>query len=100
MRADEAARRARRPTGVTIKTNVSMKAARIRAYGGLDLIVYDEVPVPQPAADDMLIRVEAASVNPLDAKLVKGTVQDRFPITLPYILGTDARKLRQKALSN
>ncbi|NTA40264.1 NADP-dependent oxidoreductase [Agrobacterium salinitolerans] len=74
-----------------------MRAARIHAYGGWEDIRYDEIPIPEPGADEVLVRVKAASINPLDVKLVKGTVQDRFPIDLPYTLGTDIAGVVEEA---
>ncbi|WP_218191644.1 MULTISPECIES: NADP-dependent oxidoreductase [unclassified Pseudomonas] len=43
----------------------------------------------QPAGDEALVRIEAASVNPLDLKIIAGYMQPVFPIALPYIPGTD-----------
>ncbi len=44
---------------------VTMKAVRIHDYGGPEVIVYEEVPRPEPAANEVLIRVQAAGVNPV-----------------------------------
>lgn len=66
-----------------------MKAARIHGYGGLSDVRIEDVPVPEPAADEVLIRVAAASVNPLDAKLVGGGLDAYFPLSFPYVLGSD-----------
>jgi NADPH:quinone reductase-like Zn-dependent oxidoreductase len=60
------------------------------AYGAPDIIRRDAVPEPTPGPDDVLIRVEAASVNPLDNKLISGDLKDNFPVKFPYALGTDA----------
>jgi len=43
-----------------------MKAIRMHAYGGADVLKYEDAPQPQPAADEVLIRVRAAGVNPVD----------------------------------
>lgn len=66
-----------------------MKAARIHGYGDLGDVRIEDVPVPEPAADEVLIRVAAASVNPLDIKLVGGGLDAYFPLSFPYALGTD-----------
>jgi NADPH:quinone reductase-like Zn-dependent oxidoreductase len=66
-----------------------MKAIRLHQYGGLDCVLLEEIPVPQIALNEVLIRVEIASVNPLDVKLISGNMQAHFPLTLPYALGID-----------
>lgn len=43
-----------------------MKAARIHAYGDRGSVAVEEVPVPEVGPDEVLIRVAAASINPLD----------------------------------
>ncbi len=66
-----------------------MKTARIHAYGPLDDIRIDDVPEPVPGLDEVLIRVEAAALNPMDNKLLAGYLRDFFPLAFPYTLGTD-----------
>jgi len=66
-----------------------MMAARLHAYGDLNMVKMEEVVVPPLGARDVLIRVAAASVNPLDVKLVGGSLAGYFPLTFPYVLGTD-----------
>ncbi|MFL5012486.1 NADP-dependent oxidoreductase [Rhizobium sp.] len=66
-----------------------MKAARIHAYGALDDIRIEDVPEPVPGLDEVLIRVEAAALNPMDNKLLAGYLKDFFPLAFPYTLGTD-----------
>ncbi|HET7824438.1 MAG TPA: NAD(P)-dependent alcohol dehydrogenase [Anaeromyxobacter sp.] len=50
-----------------------MKAIVHRAYGSPDVLRLEDVPKPVPAADELLVRVRAASVNPLDWHFVRGT---------------------------
>ncbi|PSB44526.1 NADPH:quinone reductase [Cyanosarcina cf. burmensis CCALA 770] len=64
-----------------------MKAIRMHAYGGADVLKYEDVPLPQPAADEVLIRIYAAGVNPVDWKIREGYVGKTF--NLPHILGAD-----------
>lgn len=64
-----------------------MKAVRIHGYGA-DLVMED-VPVPEARPDQVLVRVKAASFNPLDVKLHSGAMHGFFPLTFPYTLGTD-----------
>ena len=66
-----------------------MKAARIHAYGRLSGVVIEDMPVPEVGPDEVLIRVAAASLNPLDLKLIGGGLDAYFPLTFPYALGTD-----------
>ena len=67
-----------------------MKAIRIHEYGGPEVLQYEDVVVPTPGAGELLIKVQAASVNPLDWKTRAGYLKGLFPHTLPFILGWDA----------
>lgn len=64
-----------------------MKAARIHHYNAAPVI--EEVPVPQIGADEVLVRVASASLNPLDVKLQRGVMHAFFPLSFPHTLGTD-----------
>ncbi|PSM49460.1 NADPH:quinone reductase [Chroococcidiopsis sp. CCALA 051] len=64
-----------------------MKAIRMHAYGGVDVLKYEDAPLPQPAADEVLIRIYAAGINPVDWKIREGYVGKTF--NLPHILGAD-----------
>ncbi|HTP83481.1 MAG TPA: zinc-binding dehydrogenase [Alphaproteobacteria bacterium] len=66
-----------------------MKAVRIHHFGDPDVIALDEVPAPQPAANEVLIRVFAASVNPVDHKIREGKYPPVGPDKLPFVLGRD-----------
>ncbi|HEX3674164.1 MAG TPA: NADP-dependent oxidoreductase [Rhizomicrobium sp.] len=65
----------------------TMKSIRIHAFGGPDVLKQDEVPVPQPANGEVLVRVCAASVNPIDFKIREGGKAD--PALLPIAMGRD-----------
>src|ERR1700742_4062948 len=65
-----------------------MKAIRIHHFGGLEVLCHDEVPVPNCGDDEVLIRVRAAGVNPVDTKIRAGEFP-RFVPRLPAILGRD-----------
>jgi len=67
----------------------TMKAVRIQRYGGLEVLAYEDVLRPEPAADEVLIRVHAAGVNPVDWKIRDGYAKERFQHRLPHILGCD-----------
>lgn len=47
-----------------------MKAVRIHQYGNIDSAVLEEIPVPKIGLDKVLVQVEAASINPLDVKVM------------------------------
>jgi NADPH:quinone reductase-like Zn-dependent oxidoreductase len=66
-----------------------MKAVRIHEYGGPDVLELEEAPKPKPAADEVLIKVYATSVNPVDWKIREGMRKDKFPTPLPLIPGWD-----------
>lgn len=66
-----------------------MKAACISVFGGPEVVTLRNASLGQPGADEAVVRVEAASVNPLDLKIIAGYMQPVFPVDLPYIPGTD-----------
>ncbi|WP_327365264.1 NADP-dependent oxidoreductase [Streptomyces sp. NBC_01217] len=68
---------------------MKMKSARIHEYGDASVIRYDDVPRPQPASGEVLIRVAATSFNPTEAALRGGLLRAFFPLDLPYTLGWD-----------
>ncbi len=64
-----------------------MKAIRIHAYN--DTPTLEEAPVPEIGAEEILVRVQAAALNPLDALLVSGFAARFFTINLPLTLSSD-----------
>ena len=67
-----------------------MKAIRLNAFGDADQLRLEDVPVPVPAADEVLVRVVAAGVNPVDWKIRSGRMAGAFPVKTPATLGWDA----------
>jgi NADPH:quinone reductase-like Zn-dependent oxidoreductase len=67
----------------------TMKAIRIHAYGGVENLHYDDVLRPEPQAGQVLVRVHAAGVNPIDWKIREGYFQQMFDLPLPVIIGQD-----------
>jgi NADPH:quinone reductase-like Zn-dependent oxidoreductase len=71
------------PTTMTETT--TMKAVRIHAFGGPDVLRLEDMERPEPRANEMLVRVHAAGVNPVDWKIRDGLFQG----ALPMIMGID-----------
>lgn len=68
---------------------MDMKAVVLHEYGGVDQLRYEDVPTPEPGPDEVLVKVAATGVNPIDWKLRSGAAKDRIPLQLPAILGRD-----------
>jgi len=66
-----------------------MRALRIHGYGGPEVMRLDEVDDPSPSAGQLLLKVRAASVNPIDWKMRRGLLAKVFPLQFPRILGRD-----------
>jgi NADPH:quinone reductase-like Zn-dependent oxidoreductase len=66
-----------------------MKAIRLDQYGGPERLRYEDAPTPQLAANQVLVRVQAASVNPIDFKLASGAFRQMRPLDFPWIPGGD-----------
>lgn len=68
---------------------ITMKAIQIHAYGGPEVLTYEDAPQPQMADDEVLIQVHAAAINPVDWKIREGHLQGFLHHQLPLILGWD-----------
>jgi NADPH:quinone reductase-like Zn-dependent oxidoreductase len=66
-----------------------VKAIRIHNYGGPEVLKYEDAPRPEPRAGEVLVRVHAAGVNPIDWKVREGYMKDLWPHKFPLILGSD-----------
>ena len=66
-----------------------MKAIRVHAFGGPEVLVLEETPTPEPGPGEVLVRVKAAGVNPYDTYMRSGIYGARNP-ALPYTPGSDA----------
>jgi|SRR5579871_418399 len=66
-----------------------MKAIRVHEYGRPEVLRLEEIARPEPGADELLIKVHAASVNPVDWKIRAGHMKDFMPMIFPYIPGFD-----------
>ncbi len=67
-----------------------MKAIRLDAFGAADQLRLQDVPMPAPGPRDVLVRVIAAGVNPVDWKIRSGALAALFPVRTPATLGWDA----------
>src|SRR5215212_916576 len=66
-----------------------MKAVRFHEFGGPEVLRYEDVDRPRPAARQVLIRVAATSFNPVDTAMRSGFLQQVFPVALPHTPGID-----------
>ena len=66
-----------------------MKALTLNGYEGLASLRIDEVATPEPGPNDVLVKVAAASVNPVDGKITKGYGGPTSQRKLPHVLGRD-----------
>ncbi|MFJ1768197.1 NADP-dependent oxidoreductase [Amycolatopsis sp. NPDC088138] len=66
-----------------------MKALLARSYGPLDQLEIGEAPRPAPGPGQLLVRLEAAAVNPVDVALVTGRLRAELPVRHPFIPGVD-----------
>src|ERR1700716_906685 len=69
---------------------MTMKAIRIHRFGCPEALQLNDVPVPQPGENELLVRSHAASVNPVDYKIRRGTVPWVTREMLPITLGRDS----------
>jgi NADPH:quinone reductase-like Zn-dependent oxidoreductase len=67
----------------------TMKAIVLHQFGGPEVLQYEEVPRPEPKADEVLVRVMAAGVNPVDAQMRAGDWAKMFGPKPPYTPGAD-----------
>ncbi|KAL2933455.1 Quinone-oxidoreductase-like protein chloroplastic [Bienertia sinuspersici] len=67
-----------------------MHALQYSGYGGgADALKHVEVAIPDPKTDEVLLKVEAATLNPVDWKIQKGMLRPFLPRRFPIIPGTD-----------
>lgn len=66
-----------------------MKAIQYSAYGDSSVIESSEVDKPVPKEGEILIKVNAVSVNPMDIKVRSGALKEHMPVKLPFIPGLD-----------
>lgn len=74
-----------------------MKAIVIDKYGDKEELKEKDLPKPEPATDEVLIKLQVAGVNPIDWKLRYGYLKEKFPFDFPIVLGWDAAGIVEKA---
>ena len=67
----------------------TMKAVRQHKFGGLEVLVYEDAPKPAPKEGEVLVKVAAAAINPIDWKVREGQMEQVVHHALPLILGWD-----------
>ena len=66
-----------------------MKAIVVHQYGGPEVLKFEEYPDPVPGPGEVLVRVAATSVNPIDYKRRAGLTKDFYPLHFPGLIGVD-----------
>jgi NADPH:quinone reductase-like Zn-dependent oxidoreductase len=66
-----------------------MKAIVVHQYGGPEVLKFEDYPDPAPGPGEVLVRVAAASVNPIDYKRRAGLTKDSYPMHFPGLIGVD-----------
>src|SRR5579863_9931825 len=66
-----------------------MKAIVVHEYGGPQVLKFEDYPDPVPGPGEVLVRVVASSVNPIDYKRRAGLTKDFYPMQFPSLIGVD-----------
>jgi NADPH:quinone reductase-like Zn-dependent oxidoreductase len=67
----------------------TINAIQVHNYGDIDQLRLEQIPQPEPQEGEVLVRVHAAGVNPVDWKIRAGWMKDFRPSTFPYVPGAD-----------
>ena len=68
---------------------VKARAVRFDHYGGRDVLYVADIPVPTPAPGEVVVAVRAAAINPGEATIRSGAMEQRWPATFPSGEGSD-----------
>ena len=74
----------------------TINAIRVHDYGNADQLKLEQIPQPEPQEGEVLVRVYAAGVNPVDWKIRAGWLKDFRPSTFPYVPGADLAGVVEK----
>jgi NADPH:quinone reductase-like Zn-dependent oxidoreductase len=66
-----------------------MKAVVVHRYGGPEVLMFEDYADPVPGPGEVLVRVAAASVNPIDYRRRAGLTRDFYPMHFPSLIGVD-----------
>ncbi|MFE0474866.1 NADP-dependent oxidoreductase [Streptomyces sp. NPDC058947] len=66
-----------------------MKALIARSYGPLEDLEFADLPTPTPGPGQLLVRLQATSLNAVDKVLVTGAMRDALPVRHPFVPGVD-----------
>lgn len=67
----------------------TMKVVCIYSFGGPEVLRYEDAPKPHPGAGEVLVRIHAAAINPVDWKIRAGHLESMLHHTMPLVLGWD-----------
>ncbi|MCB0404748.1 MAG: NADP-dependent oxidoreductase [Bdellovibrionales bacterium] len=73
-----------------------MKSVQLLGYGGNEALRVNQVPVPEPGAGQLLVKVMAAGVNPVDYKIRDGKLKPILPLRFPQTLGGELAGVVEK----
>ncbi len=73
-----------------------MKAIQIHQYGGTEELKYEDAPVPEIQPDEVLVKIHASGVNPIDWKVRQGYMKEQAQRSFPLILGWDMAGVVEK----
>ena len=77
-----------------------MKAIQYTAFGGSEVLQLNQIEKPEINDDEVLIKIKATTVNPMDMKFRSGLLQKGMPIELPYTPGLDVSGVVEKTGKN
>jgi NADPH:quinone reductase-like Zn-dependent oxidoreductase len=66
-----------------------MNAVIMNNYGGAEVLSLTKRPIPTPASGEILVKIHATGLNPVDFKIRQGHLEQLFPVKFPRILGGD-----------
>src|SRR5690606_25486828 len=75
--------------GAALGRGRAMRAVWIEAHGGPKVVRHGTCPEPEPGPGELLVAIDAASVNPVDWKLRDGLLREVVPVRLPHVMGRD-----------
>ena len=83
--------------GVVAQTDKPMmKAVAVHEYGGPEVLKYEDVPRPEPKDNEILVRVIAAGVNPVDGMIRSGMFAKHEKAAFPMVPGADIAGIVEK----